>query len=122
MFGGEVRYSSGPFFIESEYIKGNWTDTLSVRQHDDGFYIHSYYNFKLNNKMIYMLSPVARWDFIGKSVFANKISGNRLTFGINAGFEPKQFYAEIRLNYEKYLMRYLPIHTDKLTLEFIARF
>lgn len=122
MFGGEVRYSSGPFFIESEYIKRNWTDTLSVRQHDDGFYIHSYYNFKLNNKMIYMLSPVARWDFIGESVFVNKMSGNRLTFGINAGFEPKQFYAEIRLNYEKYLRRYLPIHTDKLTLEFIARF
>lgn len=122
MFGGEVRYSSGSFFIESEYIKANWTDTLSVRHHDDGLYIHSYYNFKLNNKMIYLLSPVARWDFIGESVFANKIAGNRLTFGINAGFEPNQFYAEIRLNYEKYIRRYLPIHTDKLTLEFIARF
>jgi hypothetical protein len=122
MFGGEMRYATGSFFIESEYIRGNWTDTLSLRKHDDGLYIHSYYNFKLKNKMICLLTPVARWDFIGESVFANKIDANRLTFGLNAGFEPKQFYAEIRLNYEKYLRRSLPAHTDKLTLEFIARF
>lgn len=122
MFGGEMRYSTGSFFIESEYIRGNWTDTLSIRKHDDGLYIHSYYNFKLNNKMIYLLTPVARWDFIRESVSENKIDANRLTFGLNAGFEPKQFYAEIRLNYEKYLRRSLPEHTDKITLEFIARF
>jgi hypothetical protein len=93
-----------------------------VRIHDDGLYIHSYYNFILDKKMIYMISPTARWDFIGDAVFNGKRDANRLTFGINIGFEPKQFYSEIRLNYENYLKSSLPVHTDKLTLEFIGRF
>ena len=122
MFGGEIRYSAGSFFIESEYIRRNWTDTLSLRKHDDGLYIHSYYNFSINNKLIYMVSPTARWDFIGSSVFGKEIDANRITLGINVGFEPKQFYSEIRLNYENYLKGSLPVHTDKITLEFIARF
>jgi hypothetical protein len=122
MFGGEMQYKKGSFFIESEYISRNWTDTLDTRKHDDGFYIHSYYNFMFDKKMIKMISPTARWDFIGRSVFGNEIDANRLTFGVNIGFEPRQFYSEIRLNYENYLKSSLPIHTDKFTLEFIARF
>lgn len=122
MFGGELRYTNGKIFIESEYIRRNWTDTLDTRIHDDGIYIHSYYNFSLDKKMIKMISPTARWDMIGSSVFSNDIEANRLTFGVNVGFEPKQFYSEIRLNYENYLRSSLPVHTDKLTLEFIARF
>jgi hypothetical protein len=122
LFGGELRFTNGSLLVESEYISKNWTDTLSVRNHEDGMYFHSYYNFNLNKKMIYMITPTARWDFIGNSVFENKIEASRLTFGVNIGFEPKQFYSEIRLNYENYLKSSLPIHTDKLTLEFIARF
>jgi hypothetical protein len=37
-------------------------------------------------------------------------------------FKPKQFYSEIRLNYENYFKSSLPIHTDKFTIEFIGRF
>lgn len=122
MFGGEIRYSTGPFFIESEYIRRNWTDTLSLRRHDDGLYIHSYYNFSVKNRLIYMISPTARWDFIGSSVFGKEVDANRITLGINVGFEPKQFYSEIRLNYENYLKGSLPVHTDKITLEFVVRF
>jgi len=122
MFGGELRYSRGPLFIETEYISRNWTDTLSVRKKDDGLYIHSYYNFTPESRMVYMITPTVRFDFIGNSVFGNSIDASRLTFGLNVGFEPKQFYSEIRLNYENYLKRSLPIHNDKLTLEFIARF
>jgi hypothetical protein len=59
---------------------------------------------------------------MGDSIFANDIAANRITLGVNAGFEPKQFVAEIRFNYEKYFRSDLPIHTDKITLEFIARF
>lgn len=122
MFGEEIRYSRGSFFIESEYVRRNWTDTLATRIHDDGLYIHSYYNFTLKNKMIRLLTPAARWDFMGNAVFKNDIAANRLTLGLNTGFEPKQFIAEIRLNYEKYFKRSLPIHTDKFTVEFIAQF
>lgn len=122
MLGGEIRYTDGTFFIESEYIKRKWDDSLSVRRNDDGFYIHSYYNFPIQGNMIHLLTPVIRYDFIGESVFRKEVEASRLTFGINLGFEPKQFYSEIRLNYENYLKSRLPIHTDKLTLEFIARF
>lgn len=122
MIGGEFRYSNGAYFIESEYIRRSWTDTLSLNQHDDGLYIHSYYNFIREDKMIRMVSPVARFDLIGNSVFSNAADASRLTLGVNIGFEPRQFYSEIRLNYENYFRSSLPIHTDKLTLEFIARF
>ncbi len=122
MFGGEFRYTKGMFFIESEYISRNWTDTLSVRHHDDGIYIHSYYNFKIENHIFCLLAPTARVDLIGKSVLDNMTDASRLTLGLNAGLEPKLFYAEIRLNYENYFKGSLPNHTDKITLEFIARF
>ncbi len=122
MFGGEIKYEKGSFFIESEYIKRNWSDSLSVRQHDDGLYIHSYYNFTRKQGPIYMITPTVRFDLIGNSVFGKIADANRLTLGVNIGFAPKQFYSEIRVNYENYFRGYLPIHTDKLTLEFIARF
>jgi hypothetical protein len=122
MLGGEARYTDGRFFIESEYISRNWTDTLGMIVHDDGLYLHSYYNFSTNNKVVQLITPAARWDFIGDSVFGNEIDASRLTLGVNFGFEQKQFYSEIRLNYENYFKSSLPIHTDKLTLEFIARF
>ncbi len=122
LFGGEIRYSAGSFFIESEYISRNWTDTLSARLHDDGVYIHSWYNFKLENKMVKIITPVARWDLMGASVIKQESDASRITLGLNFGFEPRQFQSEIRINYENYLKQSLPIHTDKLTLEFIARF
>lgn len=122
LLGLEARYSTGQFFIESEYIRRNWTDTASARVSDDGLYIHSFYNFRRENRMICLITPTARLDFMGESFFAGKNDAERLTLGINFGFEPKQFYSEIRLNYENYFKGYLPVHTDKLTLEFIGRF
>ena len=122
MVGGEIRYTNGSYFIESEYIRRSWKDTLSINQHDDGLYIHSYYNFIRENKMIHMVSPVVRFDFIGNSVFSEAADAGRLTLGVNIGFEPRQFHSEIRFNYENYFRSSLPVHTDKVTLEFIARF
>jgi hypothetical protein len=122
MLGAEIRYITGALLIESEYIGRMWTDTSSVKINDDGLYIHAYYNIKVSSEMIYLLTPTARWDFIGTSVFRNDTDANRLTLGINAGFEPKQFTSEIRLNFEKYFKSSLPVHTDKITLEFVAKF
>lgn len=122
MVGAELRYGRGNFFIESEYIARNWDDTLSVRHKDDGMYIHSYYNFIPESRMITMLTPTARFDLIGGSVFSGNTEACRFTCGLNIGFDTKQFYSEIRLNYENYFKSLLPIHTDKLTLEFIGRF
>ncbi|MFZ2287002.1 MAG: porin [Bacteroidales bacterium] len=122
MIGAELRYGTGNFFIETEYISRNWDDTLSVRQKDDGLYIHSFYNFIPGSRMITMLTPTARFDVIGRSVLSGDTEASRFSCGLNVGFDTKQFYSEIRLNYENYFRSLLPIHTDKLTLEFIGRF
>lgn len=120
MFGGEIRYSAASFFIESEYISRQWTDTL--RFHDDGMYIHSYYNFALKDKMIRMITPAVRYDMMGSRVFGGKTEVSRITFGLNFGFEPKQFVTEIRFNYENYLKKNMPVYSDRLILEFVAWF
>ena len=73
MFGGELRYNNGHFFIETEYIVRQWTDTLSARQKDDGIYLHSYYNFMPENRMVKMVTPVARIDFIGDAILRGDI-------------------------------------------------
>ena len=122
MFGGEVRYGRGQFFVESEYITRTWNDTLSVRQHDDGMYIHAYYNFLTDSKMIKMITPVARYDMMGGSVLRGSTDATRFTCGVNIGFATKQFSSEIRFNYENYFKSSLPIHTDKVTIEFVGRF
>jgi hypothetical protein len=122
MFGQEVRFVSGPFMIESEFVTRNWTDTLSARQNGQGFYLHSFYNVRLRNTMVKYITPTARWDWMKNSTYEGDESANRMTFGLNFGFEAKQFTAEIRLNYENYFTGILPVHTDKLTLEFVGVF
>ena len=122
MAGAELRYGRGNFFIESEYVARSCNDTLSVRHKDDGMYIHSYYNFIPESRMVTMVTPTARFDFIGGSVFNGNIKASRFTCGLNIGFNTQQFYSEIRLNYENYFKSLHPYHTDKLTLEFIGRF
>lgn len=122
MYGAEARYTMGNLFLETEYIYRGWTDSLSLRQHEDGCYFHGYYNFRINSELLQIISPTARYDMIGRSVFGGTPDADRLTLGVNFGFEPKQFTAEIRVNYENYFRKKLPIHTDKITLEFIARF
>jgi hypothetical protein len=76
----------------------------------------------LNDKIIKMITPTVRWDYMGDLMYSGRIDASRVTLGVNFGFDPKQFHSEIRLNYENYLKSSLPVHTDKLTLEFIARF
>lgn len=122
MLGGELRYMNESLLIETEYVNVNYTDTLNLKQHRDGFYIHSYYIFRLNNNFITMIYPTARWDLMGESILKGNKEADRITIGVNTGFEPKQFYAEIRLNYENYFSKSLPIHTDKITIEFVAKF
>jgi hypothetical protein len=122
MYGGEMRYQTNKLLIETEFLKRHYTDTSSLAHDQFGFYVHSYYNFFTGAEMIQMISPTLRWDFMGKTEHTSELTANRITTGVNFGFEPKQFKAEIRLNYEKYLKKSLPAHFDKFTIEFIAKF
>jgi len=122
MYGGEMRYMTKTFLIETEYLHRHFSDTSLVQNEQYGFYIHSYYNFFTKAKIIQIISPVFRWDFMGKDENIKEKYAERITTGVNFGFEPKQFTAEIRLNYEKYLKKYFPTHFDKFTIEFIAKF
>jgi len=122
MYGGEMRYQTSKLLIETEFLKRHYSDTSSLVHDQFGFYIHSYYNFFTNAKMVQVISPTLRWDFMGKAEQSTELTADRITAGINFGFEPKQFKAEIRLNYEKYFKKALPDHFDKFTVEFIAKF
>ena len=122
MLGGEFRYLNKRLMIESEYIHRHFTDTSRVMHNQYGFYMHSYYIFNTGGKMIQLISPTFRWDFMGQEEKPDGKLAERITAGVNFGFEPKPFLAEIRLNYEKYLKKYYSTHFDKFTIEFIAKF
>jgi hypothetical protein len=122
MYGGEMRYQTNKLLIETEFLKRHYSDTSSLVHDQFGFYVHSYYNFFTNAKMVQIISPTLRWDFMCKAEQVTELTADRITAGVNFGFEPKQFKAEIRLNYEKYLKKALPDHFDKFTVEFIAKF
>jgi hypothetical protein len=122
MIGGELRFQNKKFLIETEYMQRQFTDTSGTNKLQDGFYIHSYYNFFTKCKMIKIISPVLRWDLMGNHIFENDKMAERITGGVNFGFDLKQFTAEIRFNYEKYLKSYYSTHFDKFVIEFIAKF
>jgi len=122
MIGGELRYQNENLLVETEYMQRHYTDTMNITNHQDGLYIHSCYNFHTRNKMIKIISPVLRWDLMGKDIFHDRKSAERITGGVNFGFDVKQFMAEIRLNYEKYLCGIYPSHVDKFVIEFVAKF
>jgi len=122
MFGGELRYQNDNLLIETEYVHRHYTDTSRNIKDQYGFYVHSYYNFFTGAKMIQIISPTARWDFMGQETEPTELLAERITLGVNFGFEPKPFKAEIRLNYENYLKELFPSHFDRFTIEFIAKF
>lgn len=124
MFGGELRYQTDKLLVETELMKRHFysNDTLNTETSQSGFYIHSYYNFFTGKNMIQYIAPVARYDFMGDLLNKNNLLAERITAGVNLGFEPKPFKAEIRLNYEKYLKKYYETHFDRFTIEFIAKF
>jgi hypothetical protein len=122
MTGWELRFTTEKFLIESEFVSRRWNDTSAIKFHDEGFYIHSYYLFPLKGEIFKSVRPVARWDRIGPHILSNNQQADRITFGLTFALDPKLYQAEIRIDYENYFKGYLPAHTDKLTLEFVARF
>lgn len=122
MIGGELRYQTKNFLIETEYMQRHYTDTSNVGKDNEGFYIHTYYNFNTKYKLVKKITPVLRWDIMGQEVFSTKKSAERITGGVTFGLDVKQFMAEIRLNYEDYLMSDYASHFDKFVIEFVAKF
>lgn len=122
MYGAELRYQNENLLIESEYVHRHYTDTSNFIKDQYGFYVHSYYKFFTGANMIQIISPTVRWDFMGQETEPAEIQAERITLGVNFGFEPQPFKAEIRLNYENYLKKLFPNHFDRFTIEFIAKF
>ena len=123
MVGGELRYTRGGLLLEGEYarrylcMKGA-TAMMATAQ------VQGYYRFQLpKSPMIDYIAPIARWDMGNNVDYLNvqnnlreTFSANRITVGVNFGFGSKWIQSEIRLNYEKYLLK------DKFTLEVVASF
>lgn len=122
ILGGELRYQTKNFLIETEFMQRKYSDTSNVEKEQQGIYVHTYYNFNTKCKMVRKIAPVLRWDMMGEDVFGNKKSAERITGGVTLGLDVKQFVAEIHLNYEDYLMSDYTSHFDKFVIEFVAKF
>lgn len=136
MVGGELRYTRGGLLLEGEYarrylcMKGTTAMMATAL-------VQGYYRFQLpKSPMIDYIAPIARWDMGNNVDYLNvqnnlreTFSANRITVGVNFGFGSKWIQSEIRLNYEKYLLKEQPsdfwgnklLH-DKFTLEVVASF
>lgn len=136
MVGFELRYVRGNFFAEGEYARrylglGRASEVMTVAQ------VHTYYKIGLPEKAFANhIAPIVRWDMGNNVDYLNTgtdrrqaFSANRITAGINIGFGEKLIRSEVRLNYEKYLLKKRPsdfadnrlLH-DKFTIEVIAAF
>lgn len=120
ILGGEVAYLNQKFLLESEIIYRDWSD--SIKHQESGFYVHSYYIFETKLRQLKFIQPTVRYDFMGDNVIRWNTTDERLTLGLNFGYDIKPFTAEFRLNYENYFLSSLPQHTDKLTIEFLVKF
>ena len=136
MAGFELRYVRGKFRIEGEYARrylgtGSSSEVMAVAL------VQGFYRFDLPERSFarYLL-PVVRWDLGNGVDYLNSdtrrrelFDANRITAGINLGFSTKLVRSEVRLNYEKYLLKERPsdfavnklLH-DKFTLEIVASF
>ncbi len=122
MYSGEIAFNNKNFLLESEFIHRTWSDTLNADYTSNGLYFHSFYVFELKKQFIKYIMPKIRWDLMGDNILQSKNCAQRATIGVNFGFDRKLFSSEIRIDYENYLKSCLPIHTDKFTVEFVAKF
>jgi len=122
MYSAELSYAKNSFFIESEYIYRTWSSYSGTNLEANGLYIHANYKFLVAKKQLSYILPTIRYDEMGSGVFINSSTAERVTFGINFGFDQKKFLAEIRLNYEDYFKSANLNHTNKFTIEFVAKF
>lgn len=136
MVGGELRYTRGGLLLEGEYARRYLCMEGATAMMATAL-VQGYYRFQLPKcPTIDYIAPIARWD-MGNNVdylnVQNKLretfEANRITVGVNIGFGTKWIQSEIRLNYEKYLLKEQPsdfwgnklLH-DKFTLEVVASF
>lgn len=128
------RYRNGRLHVEMEgglrHLDARGIDDMSVVAVAFGLY-----RFPIQNKYVKSVAPLLRYD-IGDNVkylSAQKnleaVSPQRITGGITVGFAEKELKAEIRLNYEHYIMNRKPqdfsnnpLFHNKIVLEFLAAF
>ena len=137
MFGCELRYVRGGFFIEGEYARRYLRDLSGRDNVLTAALVHSYYKFILPERSFaHHIAPIVRWDMGNNVDYLNTVTGkregfnaNRITAGVNIGFGEKWIKSELRLNYEKYLLKERPsdfsknkLLQDKFTLEVVATF
>lgn len=141
MVGCELRYVSGDFFVEGEYARRYLKNAEGKNQVLTAALVHGYYKFRMQERSaVRYVSPIARWDMGNNVDYLNTVSrqreafsANRITAGVNFGFGEKltgrSIRSELRLNYEKYLLKKRPsdfadnkLLQDKFTVEVVAVF
>jgi hypothetical protein len=117
IIGADMRYFnntwSDGFTFEAEVVNGFGYADLASRY---GGYLQAGNRFNTGNYKVKYIEPVARWDMMkittkgmimdehGNWTTYKPEPANRLTFGVNFGFNRQYRKTELRLNYEKYFM------------------
>lgn len=138
MWNAEVSYKGRNYWVEGSYAQRRQTvdKKLSLMS---AAYVQGYYQFEMPAKCeIKYIAPALRWDYghnmeFASNLIANKMdrfSANRVTAGVNFGFNTKLIGAELRLNFEKFFVKNKglrqvsnnPFLQDKISIELIASF
>jgi hypothetical protein len=103
--GVDLRYFnkdwSDGFTFEAEVVIGTLNYKHVWRY---GYYFQAGNMFRTGNYAVKYIEPIARWDVMGFRRFFEVSDANRLTLGMNFGFDPTYRKTELRLNYEKYFV------------------
>lgn len=137
MAGAEAGYDDGHLTIQAEYARRYLKNDGGKAQVLAAAFGYATYRFDIPDKYIARYwAPVLRWDtgnnidyVYGPDARLAAFSADRITAGLRLGFAEKIVRAELRLSYEKYLLRRGPegmahdrLLQDKVTLEFVASF
>lgn len=131
MFGGELRYIGKRLTLDSELAQRSF-EQLDTYTLTAGF-VQGFYKLDLpKNNFAKYAAPTLRYDFIQDCLYAaapQPFDAQRVSLGVNFGVLEKMFKGEIRLNFEKYILKksHAALGTgqllhDKFTLEMVVAF
>ncbi|MGL5318442.1 MAG: porin [Bacteroidales bacterium] len=143
MWDVEARYKHNNLILESEFAQQVFN--TFEKQKSSAWVIQGFYDFKLpENKFAQSVFPVLRYDLAKDMIYkantgtsdetvASNVFGvddvQRITAGVNFRLTKKAVQAELRFQYEHYIMNEKPMDfktnqllQDKFTVEIVASF
>jgi hypothetical protein len=132
LFSADFYYFNNGMTLETELMFGNYRPDGPYKEARLAWYLQAGQILDTDkqnkNRRVKYIEPIARWDMMGLTN-ANVSDAHRMTLGVNFGLDKTYRKAELRLNYEKYIVKgYMTgiyfgenstVWHDKVTLELL---